>query len=81
MITSLRCRRISVCLPFFPLGDLTLEPSMWLSTYLRCWLIDTRLDGWMDDLDYTEAELESRLDTYFGDRKEEILNRRYQVIK
>jgi len=32
-------------------------------------------------VDYTEAELESRLDAYFGDRKEEILNRRYQVIK
>jgi len=28
-----------------------------------------------------QAELESSVDSYFGDRKEEMLSRRYQVIK
>ncbi|KAK5652923.1 hypothetical protein OQA88_9402 [Cercophora sp. LCS_1] len=31
-------------------------------------------------IDYTEAELESRVDAYFGERKEEMLGRRHQVI-
>jgi hypothetical protein len=32
-------------------------------------------------IDYTEAELDSRLDGYFGAEKEKMLNRHYQVIK
>ncbi len=35
----------------------------------------------MRETDYTEAELESRVDTYFGDQKDEMLSRKYQVIK
>lgn len=31
--------------------------------------------------DYTTAELEGRLDQYFGADKEKIKNSRYQVIK
>jgi len=32
-------------------------------------------------IDYTEAELESRVDGYFGEEKESMLSRHYQVIK
>ncbi|KAK4201193.1 hypothetical protein QBC40DRAFT_324984 [Triangularia verruculosa] len=31
-------------------------------------------------IDYTEAELNSRVDAYFGSKKDEMLSRRYQVI-
>lgn len=32
-------------------------------------------------IDYTTGELDSRVDRYFGDKKDEMLSRRYQVIK
>lgn len=32
-------------------------------------------------VDYTTGELDSRLDRYFGEEKEAMLSRRYQVIK
>lgn len=42
-------------------------------------------DGWPGGRnfcsDYTTAELESRLDRYFGEDKEAMLGRRYQVVK
>ena len=31
--------------------------------------------------DYTTGELDSRVDRYFGDEKDRVLSRKYQVIK
>ena len=35
----------------------------------------------MDDKDYTTAELDGRMGKYFGEEKESLTKRRYQVIK
>jgi hypothetical protein len=35
----------------------------------------------MGYIDYTTAELDGRLDKYFGEEKEKLMKRRYQVIK
>jgi hypothetical protein len=47
------------------------EISSFHGFYLTC----------LTDADYTTAELASRLPRYFGEDKDEILSRRYQVIK
>jgi hypothetical protein len=53
------------------IGKISLTTS---STWEGSMFIDARAD-------YTEAELEGRLDKYFGEGKEEMKKRKYQVIK